>query len=615
MGGPAGARDPRRPPRGMRLQASDARAVTRRLAALSRSRFAARLERAHPALWGRAPGLRRAIARRLGWLRAPGRFLTEAGRLEAFAREARDEGLRHAVLLGMGGASLAPEVLRRVFGPAPGFLDLLVLDTTVPSAVERAARSLPLESTLFLVSSKSGTTIEMQSLFAHFWGRVRRLRGAAAGRHFAAVTDPGTPLADLATTRGFRATFHNPDDIGGRYSALSFFGLVPAALLGIDPRALLGRAVAMGRACGPGPAARDNPGLALGAALGELARHGRDKVVLLIDPPLQPFGLWIEQLLAESTGKRGRGLVPVVEALAESALAEHAGPDRVLVAIALEGGAGGRLMERFLETPAGAPGAPTPYLALGLADRLDLGGSMLQWMVATSVAGAVLGINPFDEPNVKEAKEATESVLEQCVARGRMPEEPAVREDGRARLSLSRAARRPGGAADLGKALGALLSQRRRGDYVALLVYADPEDEAVRRGIERARAALAARTGLAVTSGYGPRYLHSTGQLHKGGANRGLFLVVVPDDAAIIPIPGRPYDLETLKQAQALGDFQTLERRGRRALRVRYAGRAAAALRLVAEALEALPAAASARSRAARLTAPRRPSRGARAAR
>jgi glucose-6-phosphate isomerase/transaldolase/glucose-6-phosphate isomerase len=256
----------------------------------------------------------------------------------------------------MGGSSLAPEVFQGVFGNAPGHPELIVLDTTVPAAVERAAVAGPLDSTLFLVSSKSGTTAETNALLAHFWGRLRRLRGPETGRQFVAITDPGTSLSEIAATRGFRATFHNPDDIGGRYSILSYFGLVPAALIGIDLKAFLGRAAAMAEACGAGPAPRQNPGLALGAALGELGRRGRDKIILAIDRPLEPYGLWIEQLVAESTGKDGRGLIPVVETLAIPGLDGLGGPDRVIVPIALaQGGAARDLEAMIARNPEGSP--------------------------------------------------------------------------------------------------------------------------------------------------------------------------------------------------------------------------------------------------------------------
>ena len=272
----------------------NAAAVSRRMAGLGAQHFIDRLYRGDPSPWSDDPGVRKLIARRLGWLRAPERMLGEAPALREFARQVRVSGMTHVVLLGMGGSCLGPEVLRRVFGREPGFPELIVLDTTVPLAVNRVESRLDLAQTLFLVSSKSGTTMETLALQSYFWGRVRRLRGRLAGRHFAAITDPGTPLADLAATRGYRAAFHNPEDVGGRFSVLSYFGMVPAALLGIDIELLLKSTLAMLRRCGPGVAPSDNPGLALGAALGELCRRGRDKVMLLIGEELQAYILWIE---------------------------------------------------------------------------------------------------------------------------------------------------------------------------------------------------------------------------------------------------------------------------------------------------------------------------------
>jgi glucose-6-phosphate isomerase len=591
---PAAARGRReRPPfPGLRLGAHTG-AVARRLARLAADRFAARLFAADPALWGADPAVRRAIRKRLGWLHAAGRMRDEIAALERFAEGVRAAGARHVVLLGMGGSSLAPEVLRRVFGPAPGRPDLIVLDSTVPAAVARVEAAIDPLRTLFLVSSKSGTTIETAALEEYFWARLRRLRRGEAAAQFAAVTDPGTPLAERGRTRRYRAVFHNPEDIGGRYSALSYFGLVPAALLGVDLRLFLARAVRMQERCAA-ESPRDNPGLLLGAALGELARAGRDKVLLFLEPALAGFELWIEQLLAESTGKAGRGLVPIPAGPPGPALSGRGagsallrGADRVAVAIGLAGGAHDRAIRTALER--GRDGAP--LCALWLEDRHDLGAAMLRWEVATAVAGSVLGINPFDEPNVAEAKAATEAIL---TGRGRPRAAPAGGGASAVRRRRSGERGRPappvivrGAAARPARAaLARFLGSARRGDYVAILAYADPFDAAAARDLERARARIAAVTRVPATLGYGPRYLHSTGQLHKGGPPSPLVLMLVPDDALRLPVPGRPYDFETLKKAQALGDFAALAGRGRRVLRLEPPDGGAAARFL----LRALPA-------------------------
>jgi len=570
-------------------------AVSRRITALAHSRFAQRLFRGDPSLWSTAPAARRSIKNRLGWLRAPERMLREVPRLESFAREARGEGLRQVVLLGMGGSSLCVEVFRRLFPPPAGSPDVIVLDGTVPEAVRRVESRLDFETTLFVVSSKSGTTAETAALQAYFWAKTRRIRGRMASRHFVAITDPGTPLSEEAAARGYRAAFHNAPDIGGRYSALSYFGLVPAALGGLDIAEILRRALDMLERCGPDVPASDNPGLTLGAALGALARQGRDKVLLLVDQGLRPYELWIEQLLAESTGKDGRGLIPVTAPQAPGPLRTAlAGADRVAVAIVLEESRNGRALRRRVA------GSGTPGVVLALKDRLDLGASMLQWEVATAVAGAVLGVNPFDEPNVAESKKNTEAALEEFDATGRLGQEPAAVVERRARVSLGGLRSLPGRRPTVAGAVQTLVAAARPGDYFALLAYADPENRALGALLEKTRQALLSRTGLAVTVGYGPRYLHSTGQLHKGGPNTGLFMMIVPDDRAVLPIPGKAYDFETFKQAQALGDTRVLKRRGRRVLMLRVEDLASPALRTMVSAIRSRPRKGRAPRRAAR---------------
>ncbi|MBI1949844.1 MAG: glucose-6-phosphate isomerase [Acidobacteria bacterium] len=566
-------------------------AVERQVAVLGASRFIDRLFRGDASLWGRDLAARRLIRNRLGWLCAPERMLRLVPRLDAFARGVRQEGIRHVLLLGMGGSSLSVEVFGSVFPAPPGFPGITLLDSTVPSAVRRVEAALDLSKTLVVVSSKSGTTGETIALQAYFWSRARRLLGRGAARRFAAITDPGSPLAEEASARGYRGVFLNPPDVGGRYSARSYFGLVPAALGGVDIGTLLRRAAAMLERCSPGVLAAENPGLALGAALGVLARHRRDKIVLLIDPALKSYGLWIEQLLAESTGKGGRGLVPVVARGALSALRrELAGQDRAAVGVVLERSRGARAIQSLLEAAGRGRAGGTPGILLTLRDRHDLGASMLQWEIATAVCGAVLGVNPFDEPNVAESKWNTEALLEEHAATGRFGEEEPAFVEGPARVYLG-ALPRPAGAR-LAGALRSLLSRARRGDYLSVLAYVDPGDRVLASSLERLRAGLASRTGLATTAGYGPRYLHSTGQLHKGGPGTGLFIEVVPDDAADPAIPGRPFDFEAFKQAQALGDHRALRRRNRRVLRVRYAGGARAAVRAILRALrsQAAPA-------------------------
>jgi glucose-6-phosphate isomerase len=452
------------------------------------------------------------VADRLGWLHSPAEMTAVADELDAFAADCHADGLRHAVLMGMGGSSLFPEVMARTFTTADGHLQLHVLDTTDPAAVRRVATTCPAEETLFLAASKSGTTIETTSHLAFFWDRIGR------PEHFAVITDPGSQLADEARERGFRRVFENRPDIGGRYSALSYFGLVPAGLMGVDVAGLLASAVRMLGAT--------DGALRLGAVMGACATAGRDKLTLLLPPAVDTFALWLEQLIAESTGKHGTGVVPIA--------GEPVGPpdvygdDRVFVATS-----GDPRLDLLA-----AAGHPVVVLDVDLdADPLALGGEVVRWELATALCGVVLGINPFDQPNVAEAKAATSTVLE----RG-LPTIDAV-------------------------PAATLLDQVRPGDYVAIQAYVDPAD-AVVADLERVRLAVRDRSRVATTFGLGPRFLHSTGQLHKGGPPTGVFVQVVGRDDSELPIPGRPYGFSTLKRAQAAGDLETLRGRGLRAARV-----------------------------------------------
>jgi glucose-6-phosphate isomerase len=393
------------------------RAVRVRIARLEAEGFAARLERHDATLWSADAAHRAVAVNRLGWLDSPATMRAQTGAFRDFAAEVRGDGYTRAVLLGMGGSSLAPEVLRRSFGVAPGFLDLEVLDNTSPAAV-RAVLDGDARRTLVLVSSKSGSTVEVTSFERAVWDWVGAGRGTEAGRSVVAITDPGTALESLARTRGYRRVFTNPPDIGGRYSALSCFGLVPAALLGIDLDALLDAALEENRATGGESSAERNAALVLGAALGELARAGRDKVTLILSPPCEALGDWIEQLLAESTGKDGRGLVPVV---GESpASPETYGADRVFVSVAWDGG--GRASARL----DALRDAGHPVIEWTRRDLAAIGAEFMRWEKATAAASAVLEVDPFDEPNVSEAKQATQGLLDRFLREGTLPRPRAV---------------------------------------------------------------------------------------------------------------------------------------------------------------------------------------------
>jgi glucose-6-phosphate isomerase len=480
-------------------------------------RVARRVWAKDESLWG-GPGVAE-IGDRLGWLTISDAMAERADELVQFARGCASDGLTDAVLLGMGGSSLAPEVLWRTFGATEEALALHVLDSTDPAAILDLTQTLDLDRTLFVVSTKSGGTIETLSLFEHFHSLV------PDGSHFVAITDPGSSLLQLAREHGFRAVFENDPNIGGRYSALSLFGLVPAALIGAPLHAVLERAVLAEQECAHFDGTQSNPGLWLGLAIGELARHGRDKLTFVVGDPVSSFGLWVEQLVAESTGKQGRGILPVAdEPLLEP---ESYGSDRVFVYLRDDERASADTDARV--DALGAAGHPT--LTLSVNGSEDLGRMFFLAEFATAVAGWVLEINPFDQPNVQEAKDATKRVL--------------------AALPL------PAIASADDDALRALLTAGAPGSYIALMGYVEPSVEFDEQ-VAALRATLLAGTKLATTFGYGPRFLHSTGQLHKGGAPVGRFLSLIADSGPDAEIPGAPYSFRTLKSAQAIGDLETL---------------------------------------------------------
>ena len=477
------------------------------------------------------------IANRLGWLDVSDVMREQVPGLEAFAREVRDAGFLHVALLGMGGSSLGPEVLRKTFGSAEGYPELIVLDSTVPGWINMVTEAIEPAKTLFLVSSKSGSTIEPLSFYSYFRHLVEQHLREGAGGNFVAITDPGTSLAELAQEQGFRRVFPNPPDIGGRYSVLSYFGLAPAALTGIDIGKLLDRADLIRGASGPSVAVGDNPGAWLGVVMGTLAKSGRDKLTLVTSPSIAAFGLWAEQLLAESTGKEGTGIIPVA---GEPLLSpEHYGDDRFFVYLRVE-----------KDDNAATDGAVDrlrasghPIVRLDLRDPYDLGGEFWRWEFATAVAGAVLDIHPFDQPNVQQAKDLTDSVLQSYVDSGDLPEVKA------------------------GPSVDKLLSQARHGDYLSIMAYLRQTPE-VDRSLEDLRRRVTERHRIATTSGYGPRFLHSTGQLHKGGPNSGLFLQITEDQPEDVLLPGQRYSFDILSDAQSLGDLQALRDLGRRVTRV-----------------------------------------------
>ncbi len=513
-------------------------AVRRRIDALTVADAVSRLWRRDAMLFGGDGARQQSVANRLGWLDIASKMRTEAAELDAFAGDIREAGFTSAVLLGMGGSSLAPEVLRRAIAPRDGYPRLYVLDTTDPATILAVEREIDLVRTLFFVSSKSGGTIEVTSLFAHFHARVSALRHERAGEHFVAITDAGTALDQLASEHGFRRVFTNPADIGGRYSALSYFGLAPAAVAGVDAARLLDAAIAAETAAKQ----PDSDALRLGVTLGELALAGRNKCTFILSPGLEPFGLWVEQLIAESTGKHGLGVVPV----ADEPLGSPAsyGDDRLFVQLRL----GGNASAEKDACIAALAHEGQPLITVDLDCPYDLGREFFRWEFATAIAGLVLGINPFDEPNVQESKDNTAIALREREA-----------SDGLLRDAVDAVASRD--------AIEGLLSMVRPGDYFAITAYIreTPSRDALFSDI---RGIVRDAYGVATTLGYGPRFLHSTGQLHKGGPPQGVFLQLTGGDSEDINVPGRTFTFGQLKAAQAIGDFESLRAHERPVLRV-----------------------------------------------
>lgn len=536
--------------------------VNAALAEAARERIVERIWSEDHTVWKPDP---QEISNRLGWLRAAEAMHAELPRLRALADEVRTAGYTHALLLGMGGSSLAPEVLRKTFGVEPGYLDLAVLDSTDPGAVAAWAERLDPQRTLFIVSTKSGGTVETFSFFRYFYNWTKRAVGEEAGKHFIAITDPGSRLAELGKQHDFRAVLLNDPNIGGRYSALSLFGLFPAALLGIDLDVLLDRGLRMAAACGSEnreSSLTQNPGVRLGVALAELADTGCDKATLITSPSICTFGDWVEQLVAESTGKENRGIVPVVgESVGEP---DAYGKDRFFIYIRLAG-------DPVLDVPMLAiESAGSPVMRIEMQDPYDLGAQFFLWEFATVVAGWRLRINPFDQPNVESAKVAARRMVAEYQQTGALPEPtPALIADG-IQLFADSPAR------SLAEAWGQLIAAARPGAYISIQAYIPPGTE-TDASLLALRTRLRERTGLAVTTGYGPRFLHSTGQLHKGDAGNGLFVQITASPPVDLPIPDEIGSEESgisfgiLEAAQALGDRRALQEAGRRVIRFHIA--------------------------------------------
>ena len=541
-----------------------------------------RIWRKDARLWKEDEAHQKIIKNALGWLTVPDMMIGVEDDLVAFADRIRGvREFKHVMVCGMGGSSLCPEVLRQTFGKQDGYPELLVLDSTDPDAFADIAEQIDITHCLFIISSKSGTTTEPLVFYKYWYDQVGK-RKENPGECFVAVTDPGTKMEADATRDKFKRIFLNPADIGGRYSALSYFGMVPASLMGLDIKKLLDRAERIVHACSQVVPAADNPGARLGAIMGECANAGRDKLTIICDPKIASFGLWVEQLLAESTGKDGKGIVPIAGEPLGSPTSY--GDDRLFVSISV--GKPDSETESKLKALEAA-GHPVVYRTLN--DTYDLGEEFFLWEIATAFAGWRLGINPFDQPNVQESKDATKSLLETFKNDGKLPEQAVLATDGTITVHADDKTIAALASSSVGDAIKAHLARVKAGDYVAMLDYIEetPEHEAE---IQAIRLRLRDATRCATTTGYGPRFLHSTGQLHKGGSDAGVFLQITAPDTTDLPIPGEPYTFTTLKQAQALGDFQSLSTRGRRAIRVDLGSDVLAGLKKLHEYVdEALP--------------------------
>jgi glucose-6-phosphate isomerase len=550
-------------------------AVIERLQNLEETGFCARLWKKDPALWKMELGQQKIIANSMGWLDSPAKIGQAVPDLTEFAAELMKAGFRHVLLMGMGGSSLAPLVFRETFGRhAPG-LPLTVLDTTDPATVIRLERGLPLANTFFIEASKSGATVESRSFGEYFFERVKSIKANLAGENFGVITDPGSMLERLAAERSYRIVLLNYPDIGGRYSALSFFGLAPASLMGIDLNELLLRASKMLDECRIRKPLSQNPGVALGVAIGVLAAEGRDKLTFLLPEPISSFAMWLEQLIAESTGKDGTGVIPVSGDPVENR--QNYGEDRLFVEFRIRNEPDEALEAKahFLRK------AGHPVITVFMRDRLDLGEQFFLWEIATATAGALLGINPFDQPNVQETKEFTAKILDEVREEGRVPEARMEMSHGPLRLYQA------GGASSVQQALALFFEGAARDGYLGILAYLT-ENETNERGLRRIRMLVMDRMRIATTVGYGPRYLHSTGQLHKGGTNKGFFLLLTSDIAEDTGIPGQPYTFGMLMRAQALGDFEALRKHRRRVLRVHLSGEAQIGLAALEKVLRAV---------------------------
>lgn len=533
---------------------------------LEKNLVTVRIREKDTTVWKKGSEFEELILNRLGWIFLPERMTENLDEIIAFADELRNEGFKYAVVLGMGGSSMCPEVCRETFGVKEGFLNLHVLDSTDPDTVLKIEKSIDIEKTIFIVSSKSGGTIEVDSFFRYFFDKVKKINPENPGRQFAAITDPSTELESRASENNFRKTFINPADIGGRYSALSYFGLVPAALIGIDIKKLTGNAKEMMYNCMSEEAGK-NYGLITGALAGALAKKKVNKLTFILPEKIRSFGYWAEQLIAESTGKEGAGIVPVEgEKLSK---ASDYGKDRLFVHFRI-----GKTPDKEKESIKRIKKNKFPLIEIKLKDIYDIGGQFYLWEYATSIMGCILGINPFDEPNVKESKDNTGEVLKHYQENKKLPVQSPVFKGKSFKIfqndkmpSDDLSGKKMKRKLKAGNYLKYFINKKRTGDYVAIMAYIDSSKEN-KKLLLKIRELLKRKLDTATTLGFGPRFLHSTGQLHKGGDDSGMFIQIVNEDRRDAEIPGKPYSFSVLKQAQATGDFESLLKHNRRVIKI-----------------------------------------------
>jgi len=493
------------------------------------------------------------ISNRLGWLDLP----DNADELIEFANQIKEENFRYVVLLGMGGSSLCSEVAKQTFGSAYGYPELLVLDNTAPTAILNLERYINIEETLFIVASKSGNTMETLSFFRYFYSQLQKQKVVKPGNNFIAITDANTPLIDIAKEYEFRKVFVNPTDIGGRYSVLSNFGLLPMALIGIDIKALLENTEQLKSQCEKEFAIENNAGISVGIALGIAQKHQIDKVTFVLSTSIQSFGLWVEQLIAESTGKHETGLVPIAGELLETP--DKYSKDRIFIHLYLSDDDNDSTFKKLdLLKENGYP-----IISIELKDKIDIGAEFYRWEIATAVASIIMQINPFDEPNVAEGKKNTNDLLEEWKRTGlfKLQQYSLMQND----VTIYSDEKLHTNDASLNDFIKSFVKQANDNDYIAFLAYLEETDKRT-AFLQSERMQLRDKLKVATTIGYGPRYLHSTGQLHKGGADNGLYIIITADDAEDIEIPGEQFSFGILHQAQSLGDFRSLKDKERRVI-------------------------------------------------